>query len=107
MKSWEHILDLSGSYYTKEWNDSNVSELGKIVAKKLVVLISHHFKDDYTIEEISENFNRICTEEDADIINSDNLEFYSWDIIPIEEFDECMRGLYDWADSNRVWVKTS
>jgi len=117
MNKWKHTLDLSGFYKTQEWDDSNAHECGMMVSQALRFLIDKHFKGDYTIDEICGQFDSICTEKQADEINDDNWEFhirqldnnmesYYFPIEPLEEFDECMRGLYDWADGERVWVKT-
>lgn len=114
---WKYKIDLS-VFWGQDWDSSNAHEAGKLVADRIRALINKYkvFQDEYTLEEIMEGFESgICTVEEAELINQDNTECCDihntqdeyWEIIPIEEFDELMKGLYAWADSNDVWVKTN
>ena len=114
MNKWNHTLNLS-DVWNDSWNDSNVHELGKGLAERLKLKFKA-YEDDYTLLEIIEMFESICTEDEAKDINADNLDFhhkqlaegkdnFHFDIVPMEEFNEQMRSLYDWADSERVWIK--
>ena len=114
---WKYEIDLSG-FWKKDWNNSNAHEVGALVADRVRALINKYevFQGNWTLEEFMEGFeSSICTQEEADSINQDTSEYCDmynkqdeyWEITPIEEFDELMKGLYDWADTNRVWIKTS
>lgn len=114
MKKWKHEINLSRRW-KESWDNNNVHELGKVinVILKRFIVNYQEFEDDYTLLDVIECFDSICTKESALEINEDNEAFSIdhdstyFEIIPMEEFDECMRGLYDWADRESVWVKTS
>jgi hypothetical protein len=112
---WKYEIDLSG-FWGKDWDNSNAHEIGKLVAGRIRALINKYevFLSDWELEEIMHYLEgSVCTIEEAEILNQDNAEYCDahnqqdeyWEIIPIEEFDGLMAGLYDWADTNRVWIK--
>ncbi|AUR89051.1 hypothetical protein NVP1121O_023 [Vibrio phage 1.121.O._10N.286.46.C4] len=116
---WYKTINLSLKW-ADEWNNENVHELGKWVAEKVKSAIKDYEDYDkygFELEEMIENFENICTLESAEEINKDNrahheqriaegYESFHYDIVPLEEFDECTRTLYDLGDRYRWWIET-
>jgi hypothetical protein len=113
MNKWKHTIDLSRVWLREDntkYDNEDVHKLGKYISEVLNTFIkSKGYEEDYKIEEIVEYFYSVFTEEQADEINEDNENNGEdwWEIVPLEEFDESMRCLYDWADSENIWVKTN
>lgn len=85
MKKWNQKLDLT-DVWNKDWDDTNVSELGQIVAKRLTVLFGGEGELDLEQEDLIDSF-----------------EF----VDEIAGFDYAMGELYDYADWNRIWIATN
>lgn len=97
MNKWKYTMDLSGFYK----DDSiSVEEKGRLVSATLKRLLNinwlSHVK--YRIEELIEEFN--C-------ISGDGEPPETTEFTPVEDFDARMDDLYDFADRERIWVKTS
>jgi hypothetical protein len=87
MRTWKHTIK-----FTHFWDcdDIDIFKKAKLAADS-VKLIQRSFQDDVELDNIIDDFN--------DIAKGDGQE-------AISEFDNVMYILYDWADSNDVWVKT-
>ena len=79
MSNWKYTINLSEFYHD---DNLTINEKGK------------------RIVEISKYFRII---KDAEL---ENILFLFNDVESIEDFDEIMNYFYDWADINRVWIKT-
>ena len=87
MTNWKHTVDFS-----KFWDDKDIDVKEKAVKAALELKkILKHFEDDCTLEEIIEDFESVGKGEVEECLSA---------------FDNTMCILYDWADSNLVWVKT-
>ncbi len=113
-RRWKKTLEVS-DVWCKDWNRSNIHELGKIISKRICKLIPDYEDADkygFQLLEIIEALENICTEKEADEINADNLEYYEendlteqyFEIDPVEEFDNWWDSFYDFADRERIWV---
>jgi len=91
-KKWKHTLDFSGFY-----KDDSIDIVEK--GKKISVLIRRKFSSilDYESEDFDQELEDI-----VDVFES--ISGYD-DVEPVEEFDDCMESLYNWADYNRIWIK--
>lgn len=87
MKNWKHTIDFN-SFWEDE--DITVKQKGELAVTKLKPLLKH-YPDDSELEEIIEQFECIC---DCDTFTA------------LNDFDERMHSLYDWADDNNVWINT-
>lgn len=111
MRKWKHELNLKDVWNDGEWTDENVHELGRIIAQRMKRL-SKHFEETYEWEEILESMDCICTVELADELNEDNEQWHYDNnqtgefhpIDPLEEFNGWMAALYDFADSEDIWI---
>lgn len=85
--TWTYTLDLSDFYH----NDSlTLCEKASKIAARIEVSPFYRGEDwDFAIQDVVEEF-------------SDFARFGSSTAI----FDDIMNGLYDYADTHRVWVKT-
>lgn len=99
MPIWKETLDLSDVWDKKEWDDENVQELGKIIGERIRKLKAFDEEDWIFVGDCVERFENVYPFEEF-IADEGELPY-----TPIEDFDEAMRELYDWADDNRVWVK--
>lgn len=99
MAKWNETLNLSDVWDSEKWTDRNVQELGKIVAERIRKLKSFDTEDWIFISDCVERFEDIYPYEEF-VADDGELPY-----TPIEDFDEAMRELYDWADFKRVWVK--
>lgn len=103
MSKWLYTLNLTPVWKYdsdgNEWNDATVPTLGKKISSRLKYLVKKHpvLKEDSYLDDMIYNFETIATPEET-------LE-YEIDITPLEEFNGFMRELYDWADSNLMWVE--
>ena len=86
--------------------------------KKVITDWADYNKYGYELIDVLENFENISTKQEAAEINADNYNFYlkelsegkesfHFDIVPMEEYNECMRTLYDMADRERWWIERS
>jgi hypothetical protein len=84
---WTYTLDLSDFYHD---DTLTLGEKASKVAGRIE--ISAFFRNDWTfeIQDILDEF-------------SDFAKFGS----SVGMFDEIMRGLYDYADGDRIWIKTT
>lgn len=106
MANWKYTFDLK-DLWEKDWTDSNVHELGKAIAQRWRnnKAFTVRFADDLEIEEIIDYMDNICSpEEYQSILSEEGSEGFP---TPIQEFDCVLSSLYDWADYNKVWVKTT
>jgi len=120
MSKWNKTIDLS-LRWKEDWTNENIHEFGKWVAEKLKKSVPDYEdceKYGFDLEEIIDNFESgICTLEAAMEINKDTYDYHlqqlsegkesvHYEIIPLEEFNEYMNALYDFADRERWWIKT-
>ncbi|MFX0139128.1 MAG: hypothetical protein ACFFDN_36135 [Candidatus Hodarchaeota archaeon] len=93
MNKWKHILDFK---YFWDSDSLSVKEKADLAIKELDKLLKH-FKNDedafYELEEIIEDFKNVSGDGTSEFTIT-------------EDFDSRMYDLYNWADYNRVWVKT-
>lgn len=99
MFEWKEVLRLGDVWEPSRWNNDNIHELGAIIARRIKKLKAYDEED--------WQFNGDCVERFANIQketiylgDDENTPF-----TPIEDFDEAMYWLYEWADENRVWVQ--
>lgn len=105
MNKGNKTLQLKDVWKNGEWYDENVHELGKIIAKRLKLLYKDYEDYDkygYQLEELIESFEDVLTIERADSINENDEEFTP--VSPLEDFNNVMAELYDWADGERLWI---
>ena len=85
----------------RAWNDEKsprkVYDLTKDVVARLTVLRDNVFPEDWYLDDIIEYFRDLM--EDADSL------FPPVDV-STEDFDEVWHELYNWADKNRLWIRT-
>lgn len=95
MTNWKYTLNIS-----KIWHDDDLDIQEK--ADYIRKTIQRMFSTNLDFE--SENY-----DEDLDIVveNLADLSSYDEDLSDVDSFDEIWDAFYDWADFNRVWVKTS
>ena len=119
-RCWNKTIDLS-LRWREDWTDENVHEMGKWTSEQIKKVIkdwNDYDKYGFELQELLEHFENICTKQEATEINTDNYNFYlkelsegkesfHFDIVPMEEYDECMRTLYDMADRERWWIERS
>jgi len=99
MANWKHTLD-----FKPFWNNDEIDIKAKadFVVKELKRL-QRHFLEDLDLELIIEDFEDVggdCEPPET----SETSETSEFTIT--EDFDARMYELYDWADSNLVWVST-
>lgn len=94
MKPWKNTVNFKWF-----WNDENMSveDKGKQAAIMLKPLLKYSFKNDSELEEIIEMFE--CVSGDGEPPGASKFT-------ATEDFDARMYDLYNWADCNRVWIKT-
>ena len=91
-------LRLDDIWKVEDWDNNTVHILGKNVQVRLKRLYPDYDNADihgYDLYDIVENFGFVSTCEDAEL-----------PFTPMEEFDNYMVQLYDWADANDLWVQT-
>lgn len=90
-KRWKFILNVSSFYHDA---DVSITDKGKLMARAIKRLpldtIELYCGDDFDL--IIESFESI---EDVQDITP-----------PVEEFDNCMFELYDYADRYDIWIQT-
>jgi hypothetical protein len=87
MTNWKHTAN-----FKPFWDaDISVEEKG-IKAAEALERLKRYFPDDSPLADIIEDF-KYCTGDGEDFT-------------PTDDFDARMFDLYEWADSNLVWVKT-
>jgi len=92
MNKWKHEVN-----FKPFWDaDISVEEKGKCAASCLEYLLKHYLGDDELLDII----------EDFKCVSGDGEPPETTEFTPTEDFDERMCDLYEWADSNRVWVAT-
>ncbi len=92
MPQWKARLELGDVYQSGRgaWDDSNIHELGTEIARRIRAQLARLM--DFALEDIAEAFECITGFDE---------------VTPIREFDQWMAELYDWADSNQVWINTT
>ena len=112
---WKKTLYVA-DLWSQDWNNENIHKLGKTIAQRICKLIPDYENADkygYQLLEIIESLEAICTKEEAEEINKDNLHYAEingeeyFEINPMEEFDNWWDSFYDFADSERIWVERS
>jgi hypothetical protein len=91
MRKWKHRIE-----FRHFWDNDEISieEKGKLASKAIKRLEKHLTEDEwYDLEEIAEQFENVSDSDDDDFTVED-------------DFNARMSDLYDWADSNDVWVST-
>ncbi|AUR91465.1 hypothetical protein NVP1161O_023 [Vibrio phage 1.161.O._10N.261.48.C5] len=110
---WEKTLYVA-DLWSQEWDQENIHELGKTITQRIRKLIPDYENADkygYQLSEVIEALDNICTKEEAEEINQDNLHYAEingeeyFEINPVEEFDNWWGSFYDFADSERIWVE--
>jgi hypothetical protein len=86
MPRWKHTLDIKAV-----WEDEEMPlpEKGKAICEKIKAAPFYPGPDGDDLEMIVEELEDAAKEDDVD-----------W-------FDQVWSAFYDWADANRVWVKTA
>ena len=90
MRNWKYKLNFSTFYH----DDSiSVEDKGKIISKQLQGLWDTNIdlQDDWDLEEVIQMMDCISGYDDC---------------TPIQEFDNWMEQLYNFADAWRVWIIT-
>lgn len=87
MANWKQKLDFSGFYKNDEF--TIVQKAEKVAGLLLTLKINDDAKEE--LEGIIERFNEV------QYVDADDQ---------IEDFDDCMAELYDFADSERIWINT-
>lgn len=95
---WDKTLDLK-DIWDRNIPESEMPELGKIIAKRLRLMYNEKFlRENYDLEEIILNLESILSPEE--IATGEYC-------IPstTDDFNEQFRQLYDWADyDKRLWI---
>lgn len=86
MRDWKFKIDIKQHFVDKQVTaqvaaQGVLKELGKLTRRKA-------FKDDDELLGITQEFERLGEDTDAET----------------QEFDEALERLYDWADTNDVWL---
>lgn len=87
-KKWEFTLDVSDVFYTGPSEGEELEEGMRLVAQKVERYQNSMFPTDWEFESIADELVDAAQDRDIDWFNA------AWD------------ALYDWADHNRVWIKT-
>lgn len=110
MKKWQAEINLSRFWKKDEngndWNHKTANVIGVLVAKELKKILPK-FSDDDSLEDIISRFESINTVEEWEVLCDEDVVPYWESNPPIEEFNNLMVELYDFADSYDVWVKTN
>ncbi len=85
MANWKQTLNISAEWALAKNHEITPQELARQIADKL-----KNLKEDWQLEDIESQF--------EDFSGDEELTF--------NDFDYIMAELYDWADSNLVWIKT-
>ncbi len=113
MNKWKGTINLA-MRWDEDWTDSNIPEMGKWVAQRIKIAIPSYEDYDlhgFELDEIIGDFENISTESEWEEINDDNVRGAelkgetAFTSTPLEEFNNVMTALYDWADSNRYWIE--
>lgn len=121
MPNWNTTLDLQDVWSgcnteigRQPWTDKTVHQLAKEIVRRLGRKFPARLEGaelDFELDDVITAFNGVETAEqwqkalDYATSNGSDEEFaFIRDNTPIEQFDEAMASLYDWADANRVWV---
>lgn len=113
MNKWKHTLDVS-DIWDQDWNNENIHILGKEITKRIRKLLpdyGNHNKWGFRLLDIVESLENICTLEESKEINEDNKNWSIendeeyFEIVPLEEFNNWWDEFYNFADSERIWVK--
>jgi hypothetical protein len=86
MNKWKHQVSIASLHKQYQAGELSPQELATSVASLLEIFILPKFPDDFELEEIIGWF------KDSEDINS------------INDYDNLLKELYDWADDNRVWI---
>lgn len=82
MAIWEDTVVFEDLHDAYEDESMSIQEIAKQLADRLEKsLLGQDLLDDGTLETLR-------------------------DVGSVEEFDECLENVYDWADMKRVWIKT-
>ena len=85
MAQWFHTLNIKEEWHQAKNNEITVQQLSEIIVKKLKKIKIDSFEKDDLIMEF--------------------IEFSEDKSLDKDDFDDLWNEFYDWADSNRVWVK--
>jgi hypothetical protein len=85
MANWKQTLNISAEWALAKNHEITPQELARKIADKLIKLETDPF-----LEEIIDQFEDLAEAED----------------VTFNDFDYIMAELYNWADSNLVWIKT-
>jgi hypothetical protein len=95
MINWRCVVN-----FKKFWKkEIQIEEKGKLAAIELKKILPK-IKDNYENDELSEII------EMFECVSGDGEPEETTEFTPTEDFDERMYDLYEWADRNRVWIKT-
>lgn len=83
IRGWKHKIDIK-----KHLGDDIKNQQAARGVLKEVKKLERHFKDDFEYEQITEELQGLA----------ENTETTA------NELDETLERLYDWADSERVWL---
>jgi hypothetical protein len=93
MPSWRYTLDLTAAWKAADDNGSTF-DLVYAVVNRLNALQKHAFKEDEDLTLFIDDFSELLS--DAEDQGRD---------VDKNDFDSIWKHFYDWADTNRVWVK--
>ena len=89
---WKHRLDIQTIWQ----GELNAQQIGKEIARKIRVMLPK--KTDWESDQYDDEITEIAERFD-NVTGFDNVS-------PIQEFNDIMYDLYEWADTNECWVAT-
>lgn len=104
MNKWKQTLQLSDVWQSGDVPESEVHNVGKIIAKRMRKLYPDYADYDkygYEFEEMIDRFDSIITLDEYQK-DPEDYNFFG----PDDEFNDVMECLYDWADANKLWIDT-
>lgn len=84
MQNWKHQIELGDLHNKHEKGELTIQEVGKQLGNRLEKLRLKYYPEDWHLEE------------------------YVWwlhdDVNDVNDYDNILAEIYDWADDNRVWL---
>lgn len=100
MVRWDYTLDFTHFYHN---DDLTIKEKGEMVSKKINRVLKKYLDWDNNRDHFDFELDDI---QDAMMNITGHVGTCTERSVYTEEFNEWMDALYDWCDSNRVWIKT-
>lgn len=104
MNKWKYQFQMKD--LLSDSNDQSLAQIiGSTIATRLNAFRERHkeFEDDFELDDIIGALDAINTVEQWESLCAEEDSTWS-DLPPINELNEWLSPLYDWCDSNRVWV---